>query len=169
MSDMTLVHLHLLINHLPVIGAVIGLALLAVAIARRSDELARVTFLLYALLGAAAVVVYLTGEPAEDAVEQLAGVSKAMIEQHEEAALVATIAMGVAGAFALLAVFVFRRRVLPRRLIGGGLVVALLITGLMAYTANLGGKIRHTEIRGGATPSVESAAAQSRGGRGEDD
>jgi hypothetical protein len=34
---------------------------------------------------------------------------------------------------------------------------ALLVTGLMAYTANLGGQIRHPEIRGEALagPNVE--------------
>jgi len=166
---MTTVHLHLLINHLPVIGAVIALALLAVAIARRSDELARVTFWLYAALGAAAVAVYLTGEPAEDGVERLAGVSKAMIEQHEEVALVATIAMGVAGALALLAVFMFRRRALPRRIVGTGMAVALLITGLMGYTANLGGKIRHTEIRSGGAGPTQSSGVQMPGRGAADD
>lgn len=156
-------HLHLLINHVPVIGAVIGLALLAAAIVRRSDELARVTFWLYALLGAASLVVYLTGEPAEEAVERLAGVSESLIEQHEEAALVATIAMGAAGALALLATIVFRRKAIPRGIVGGGLVVALLIIGLMGYTANLGGQIRHTEIRSGAVPSAAASAARSEG------
>ncbi|HKH90403.1 MAG TPA: hypothetical protein VKA54_01305 [Gemmatimonadaceae bacterium] len=158
---MSTVHIHLLLNHVPVIGAVIGLALLGVAILRRSDELARVTFWLYALLGAASVVVYLTGEPAEEAVENLAGVSKALIEQHEESALVATIAMGAAGALALLATFVFRRKAIPRPVVGGGFVMALLITGLMGYTANLGGQIRHTEISAGAVPSVETSRARS--------
>jgi uncharacterized membrane protein len=162
---MSTVHIHLLLNHVPVIGAVIGLALLVVALARRSDELARVTFWLYALLGAASIVVYVTGEPAEDAVENLAGVSKAVIEQHEEAALVATIAMGAAGALALLATLVFRRKAMPRPLVGGGFVMALLITGLMGYTANLGGQIRHTEIGANTAPSAAAAAPRSEGER----
>lgn len=160
-------HLHLLISHFPVIGVVIGLALLTVAIVRRSDELARVTFWLFALLGAASVVVYLTGEQAEEAVERLAGVTEALIEPHEEAALVATIAMGAAGALALLAAFVFRRKAIPRLIVGGGLVVALVNVGLMAWTANLGGQIRHTEIRAGAVPSAAAGAPRSEGERDE--
>jgi uncharacterized membrane protein len=164
---MNAAHMHLLINHLPVIGAVIALALLTLAVVRRSDELARVTFWLYALLGAASVVVYLTGEPAEEVVERLAGVSEPLIEQHEEAALIATIAMVAAGALALLATFVFRRKPLPRRIVGGGLVVALLIFGLMGWTANLGGLIRHTEIRSGAVSS--SATSESRSGEERDE
>jgi len=165
---MSTVHIHLLLNHVPVIGAVIGLALLFMALARRSDELARVTFWLYAVLGAASIVVYLTGEPAEDAVENLAGVSKAIIEQHEEAALVATITMGAAGALALLATLVFRRKAIPRPVVGGSFVMALLITGLMGYTANLGGQIRHTEIGAGAVPSGETSPARSRVEKDED-
>ena len=158
---MNMAHLHLLVNHVPVIGAVIGLGLLAAALVRRSEELARVTFWLYALLGAASLGVYLTGEPAEDSVERLAGASKPLIEQHEEAALVATIAMGVAGALALLSSVVFRRRAIPRTIVGAALAMALLLVGMMGYTANLGGQIRHTEIRAGAAPS---AATETRSG-----
>jgi hypothetical protein len=33
-------------------------------------------------------------------------------------------------------------------------IVSLAVTGLMAWTANIGGQIRHTEIRVGAAPST---------------
>ena len=78
---MNVVHLHLLLNHLPVIGSVFGLLLLAVAAWRRSDELSKVSLGFLALLGAASIVVYLTGEPAQDAVENLPGFSEAISER----------------------------------------------------------------------------------------
>jgi uncharacterized membrane protein len=156
---MNAAHIHLLLNHFPLIGAIVGLLLLSAAILRRSDELAKATFWLFVLVGAASVVVFLTGEPAEEAVEHVAGISNAMIEEHEEAALVATIAMGSAGVLALLSVLKFWRKPLPRMVVRGGFVAALVITGLMGYTANLGGLIRHTEIR---------ATASGSGGSGEE-
>lgn len=143
---MNAVHLHLLLNHFPVIGAVIGLLLLVAAIVRHSDELAKATFSIFVLVGAASVVVFLTGEPAEEAVEHVAGISESLIGRHEDAARVATIGMGVAGALALLSMLKFWGKGLPRAVVRGGFVVALVTTALMGYAANLGGLIRHTEI-----------------------
>jgi len=153
---MSTVHMHLLLNHFPVMGAVIGLLLLAFAAWRGGPELLRATLALYVVLAVAAVVVYLTGEPAEDAIEKLPGFSKALVERHEEIALISTIAMGIAGALALVALFVQRKRVLPAWVARGGVVVGLGVVALMGYTANLGGQIRHTEIRG-STPAVNGA------------
>ena len=147
---MNLVHLHLLLNHLPVIGAFFGVALLAVAVARRSSEIGKVALAFFAFLGAVAVAVFFTGEPAEELIEKLPGFSKTITERHEEIALVATIAMAGLGALALVALGAFRRRPLPRGVGIAGLIAALGVSVLMGYVANLGGQIRHTEIRPGA-------------------
>jgi uncharacterized membrane protein len=157
---MSPVHLHLILNHLPVIGTVIGVLLLAVALLRRSSELAKVTLGLFALLGVAAIAVFLTGEPAEELVEKLPGFSEAITEEHEEVARVATIAMAAFGAAALAALAVFRRHPLPRWVAAGGLVAALAVGGLMGYTGYLGGQVRHTEVR----PDAAVANADARAG-----
>ena len=80
---MSSIHLHLLLNHVPVIGAVLGLALLGVAFLRRSDELGKFALGAFAFLGAVSVVVFLTGETAEELVEKLPGFSEALTERHE--------------------------------------------------------------------------------------
>lgn len=155
---MTLVHLHLLLNHLPVVGAMFGILLLAIALVRRSSELGKVTLGLFALLGAVSLAVYLTGEPAEEMVEKLPGFSEAITEAHEEAALVATVAMTGFGILALAALGAFRRRALPRWVTASSLVLALAAGGVMGYTAYLGGQIRHTEIRVGAAATAGDRA-----------
>lgn len=147
---MSTVHLHLLLNHFPIVGSIFTTAILALAVMRKSTELAKLAFWSFAGLGILSVIVYLTGGSAEEAVERLPGVSEAVIEQHEEAALVAAIAIGVIGAFAAVLLFWFRRRLLPRAVVSAMLVGAVGVAGLMAYAANLGGQIRHTEIRSGA-------------------
>lgn len=163
---MNTVHLHLLLNHLPVVGTVIGTLLLAVALLRRSDELGRISLGLFGLLGAIALVVYLTGEPAEDAVEKLPGISHGLVERHEDAALVATIVLGIFGALALATLLLYRRRALPRWVTMLGFDTALVASSTMAYTANLGGQIRHTEIRAGAAlPSGRDDAEREHEGR----
>ena len=152
---MSSIHLHLLLNHVPIIGTVLGVLLLAVAVARRSDELGRVALWLFALLAGTSVLVFLTGEPAEELVEKLPGFSEALTERHEEAALAATIVMGVVGLFSLVVLAVFRRRPLARWATPVALVMALGATAAMGYAANLGGQIRHTEIRAASAATVD--------------
>lgn len=161
---MNAAHLHLLLNHVPVIGAV-GILLLAFAAwMRKSSELLRTTLVFAAGNAAVALVVYLTGDGAEDLVRHLPDVSRAMIERHEDAALVATIAAGALGLAALAALVVYRTRALPTWFARAMLLAALVPVGFMAWAANLGGQIRHTEIRPGApavtaTPSSEAPPA----------
>ena len=147
---MNIVHLHLLLNHVPIIGAVIGVLILAVALLRRNSDIVKLALGLFALIGAASIVVFLTGEPAEELVERLPDFSETITERHEEAALVATIAMGAVGAVAMLFLAMFRNRPLARWAAPLTLVLALGATGLMGYAANLGGQVRHTEIRAGS-------------------
>lgn len=145
---MSWAHIHLALTHVPVIGLLIVLLLLVVARLRRSAELMRVSYGLLVLLAVATVIVYLTGEPAEELVENLPGFSETLVEQHEEAALIATIGMGVLGLVALVGLIRFRAPWIAPAWYGSGvLLLALLMGGLMAWTANLGGQIRHSEIR----------------------
>jgi|ERR1051326_332988 uncharacterized membrane protein len=159
---MNLVHLHLLLNHFPVIGVLIAALLLAVAVGRRSGELAKASLALLALVGTMAVLVFFTGEPAQEAVEKLPGISERVIDHHEDAARLATIVTAAMGAFALGALAVYRRRALPHLLTLLALLGAVGSTAMMGYAANLGGQIRHTEIRNGSLPSATGGGVDGR-------
>ena len=144
---MSLTYLHLRLNHGPVIGLIIGIGLLGVAIAMRKSDLAKASLGLFVLLGITAVVVYLTGESAEEAIENVAGFSETITEQHEEFALVATVVIGALAAMSLGVLAMFRKKALPRWITLSSFVLALITSGFMGYTALLGGQVRHTEIR----------------------
>ena len=152
---MSLVHLHLLLNHVPVIGTVFVLLVLLLAYWRRSAELGKLALGGLAVVGVMSAVVFLTGEPAEEAVENLAGVSEGMIHLHEDAAMVSLVLAGVLGTLSIGLLWWYRRRELPRAVLGTALVAVLAMSGAMAWTANLGGQIRHTEIRAGAVIGAE--------------
>lgn len=152
---MNVVHLHLLMNHLPVLGSLFALMLFAGTIYRRSVSL-RFALWFAVGLGAAAIAVYLTGEPAADSIEQLVGITEQSIERHEEMAELATIGAGILAALALVALLVFRRREIPRWVGAAGLIGTVLLSATMGWTANLGGQIRHSEIRGAAAPQGAS-------------
>ena len=96
-----------------------------------------------------AIPVFLTGEPAEESVENLPGVSEAIIGQHEEAAELAFWVMEALGVFSLFAFFI-KGEGGRKAVVGATFALSLATFGLMAYTGYLGGQIRHTEIRSGA-------------------
>ena len=151
-------HLHLLMNHIPVLGTFFGLALLAFAAWKRSDELRKAAFGTLVIAALAGVATYLTGEPAEDGVKGLPGISTALIEHHEEAAGIALGGAIALGVLALGGLIWFRGgQPIKNGFSTLALAAAILVTGLMAWTANLGGQIRHSEIRSGAAPMTTSS------------
>lgn len=145
---MNLAHLHLLLNQIPVLGTVFGFGLLLFGLIRKSDDVVKASLGLFVIAALVAVPVYLTGEPAEEVVEHTAGVAESIIEQHEESALLSLIAMEALGVLALGWLFLSRRaRQIPTWFAGAFLILSVVTGGLMAQTANLGGQIRHAEIR----------------------
>ena len=99
-----------MLNHIPVLGIAFGLALVSLALLRKSEELKRISLGFLIVIALLAIPAYLTGEPAEELVENLPGVSKSSIEQHEEAAQVAFAGVLIVGAAALGGLIFFRRR-----------------------------------------------------------
>ncbi len=137
---------HLLLTHVPLIGTMAGILILALGIIFRSDSVVRVGFT--ALIASALVVIptYLTGEAAEHEVERLPGVSEERVEYHEEVSIFGLASSIVIGAIALGGLVTFRRRAVPRVFVLGLLVLSLVPFGALAWAANSGGKIRHPEI-----------------------
>jgi hypothetical protein len=152
-------YIHLTLNHLPVIGSIFGALLLLFAMLRKSEELKRVSFGVFIFTALLALPVYFTGEPASEMVEHLPDVAESLIEEHEDAALFALLMAGATGVVALAGSILFRRAErLPGRIVGAVLVLSLATSGLMGWTANRGGRIRHTEIRADFKAPAEKEA-----------
>ena len=137
-------HLHLLLNHTPILGSLFGLLVLGVGVAKANGPVIRTgltTLLASALL---CLPTQLTGEGAEEVVEKLPGISHQLIQAHEAAAELGFWALEFTGVFALLALLRPKRE---RLFILLTLAGALISFGLLARAGNLGGQIRHTEIR----------------------
>lgn len=170
MYGLTSAQIHLAVNHLPVVAALLASATLLLAALTRGASLRNTGCALLVMAGLSALPAYFSGEGAEEIVEHRPGVTESLIERHEDAAaqaLAVTLAAGALAAAALLAARL-RREQAVRVLFGFSLAAALVSTGLMGRTAHLGGQIRHDEIRspaasGGTSPSPE------RGGPGDDD
>lgn len=138
-------HIHLILNHVPVLGTLFGLVLLAWGMWRRHEPTQRAALATFVIVALIAIPVYLTGDPAADAVEHLAGTAENAIDAHEDAALTSLIGLELLGAIALAGI-VLKRATAWRLATRSALLLSFVTAGLMARTANLGGKIRHAEI-----------------------
>jgi uncharacterized membrane protein len=145
-------HLHLLLNHAPLMGAYFALGLIILGLIFRNSNLDRGGLVLLVASALLAIPVHLTGEPAESGVRGLPGVTREVIEEHEESALPTLIVFELAGAVALAGLVMYRKSpALPRGFALVVLAVTVVTTVMIARTAYLGGQIRHTEIRSGDT------------------
>jgi uncharacterized membrane protein len=149
-------HLHIMLNHFPVIGLIFSLGLLAASLYRRDDAIGRAGLVALVAIALVAIPVYLTGEAAEEVVEGFTFVSDEVIEPHEEAGLITFIALEGIGVIALLGLVISRGKRLARGLVPAALVMNLIAAVWIGYTAYLGGKIVHRETRPGFQPIEEN-------------
>jgi uncharacterized membrane protein len=141
------VHLHLLLNHVPTVGTIVALGLLLLAFAKRSEELKRGALALFFAIALVSLPTYMTGYSAQKAIKDRPGVSAALIQRHQSAALVALILMEATGVAAWFGLWQGKKPAGASR--WNAPVVLLLATvtiGLMASAANIGGQISHPEI-----------------------
>ena len=148
---MNYAHIHLLLNHGPVLGTGFAFLVLAWGIVRRNTEVLRTALLLFVLVALVSNATYLVGEPAGDMMEKL-GLSRAAIDRHDDAAEIALTVMEMLGAVSLAGLIMFRRREMPRWFVSATLLLCLIAGGLMLRTASLGAQMRHPEL-GKAAPS----------------
>ena len=148
---MNAAHLHLLLNHLPVLGAPFVALLLGWGLLRRQRELVRTGLGAAVLVAALSYPVFLTGEPAEQLVEDASWFDEHRVHEHEDRAEAGLIAVLITGTVAGLGVWQSRGGREVNRLFSGAALTGLVISaGLFGWTALAGGQIRHDEVRAGA-------------------
>lgn len=140
-------HLHLLITHLPIFGSLLGTLVLGYALWKKSDTTTLAAYYLLIVSAIGAVIAYVTGEGAEETVENIQGVSENVIEQHADFAVYALVALGIVGVTSLIGIYFNHiKSSFANPTATGALFLALISFGLVARTGYLGGQIRHTEI-----------------------
>lgn len=155
---MNLAHIHLVLNHIPVIGIPVALVFLAYAWYAKDKPSQRFALLILTGLAAMVLPVYLTGEPAEEVVEHLPGVAESFIEAHEDAAKFSLILTLLTGATSFVALW-FQNDPKKSRVFNFVVMSVASVAMLsLLYTANLGGKVRHTELRSGSSIQMSNEA-----------
>src|SRR5579884_2564526 len=151
-------HVHLLLNHFPTVGMIVGLCIFIAALVSKSNDLKRASLFVFFFIALLAIPTFVTGTAAELALEKTPEVSKTTIQMHETAAFEALWFMELTGALSWLGLWQYRRLLrLPQGTMTAVLLTGVVSFGLMARAANIGGDIRHPEIRTGP-PVVQTAA-----------
>jgi hypothetical protein len=144
---MNAAHLHLMVNHAGLFAALFGGLLLAAGMYRALPSLTRAGLVLAIVAGISSIVAVQTGERAEGIVEEMPGVAMQAVEAHEEAAEIAQFASIVLAVLAGAALALTKRApAMSRIAVIGSLFAAAAVFGLTAQAANLGGRIRHSEV-----------------------
>lgn len=147
---------HLTLNHFPVVTLFVGLGFLAWALCFKSQVVRQFALILLTLAAIFVAPAYLSGEGAEDIIEDKPGVEKNLIHEHEEAAEFALISMILTGVVSVGALYTTRKQNRhARKIVILTAVVGLWAATVIARTAHLGGQIRHEEIRS-SVPTTEA-------------
>lgn len=153
-------HIHLVTNHIPVLGALASTAFVFWAGRKKDISLIKFSYQFIFLIGLLSLPAFFSGEPAEEVIEHLPGITESMIEAHEDFAKFALIATEVLAALAIYGLFLSRKN--SESAIQFWKVIfifSLINVALMMRTANLGGEIRHPEIRSDFKPILVAPAA----------
>ena len=150
------VHLHLLVNHFPIIGTIFGIIVLLAGFLFKKDDLKNAGYGLFILTALLSIPTYLSGEPAEEAIENLSGTAEVFVEKHEEIASIAfwfVLALGAVSIATL--VLTIKGNTVSKMLGVITLLLSLIVFGVMAKVGNTGGEIRHPEIRQNSTTNLQ--------------
>lgn len=145
---MNAAHFHLLVNHVPIVGAFIGFLLVFYAsVVKKNISNIKAGLVIMVLSCLMILPVYFSGEGAEEVVEHLHGVSHEVIEEHEELAelgLFISLFVGLLSAIALVAIQ--KRHDKASLWTNVTLFGGVVLMGLFILIGHTGGEIRHPEI-----------------------
>lgn len=148
MLPQDITHLHLLLNHVPTIGTVVGLGVFLMSFVRRSEHLRHVSLEVLFLIALATLPAYISGLAAQAMILGRPDVSAEAITAHHDGALVAFAFIEIMGFVAWLGLWQYRR--LER--MAAWVAPAILALGFLTLVfvtsaATIGGEIRHPEIK----------------------
>lgn len=141
-------HLHLIVNHLPIVGIIIGTLVMIAGFISKKLDIKLTALGIYIFSAITSIIANLTGEEAEEVVEEIAGISHDIIHIHEEHAELFNVLAIILG---VISVVTFILHFKKSKWMKYGLIVSLTLSTVLIYVGKLtgtsGGEIRHTEIR----------------------
>ncbi|WP_339789389.1 MAG: hypothetical protein ACMVP2_26980 [Imperialibacter sp.] len=144
-------HFHLVVNHLPIVGILIGTLILMTGIVLKKTEVKLTALGVFVFSAITSIIAFYTGEGAEEVLENIAGISETLIHTHEEYAesfFTITIILGVLSLVGFVAEL---KKFKYTKYLAILILLLAIADGVVAkYVGTSGGEIRHSEIRSNA-------------------
>src|SRR5713226_4428620 len=102
---MNFAHLHLSLNHFPIIGTLVGLGLLLISLVGNNEDLRRASLIIFSAMALLSIPTFFSGTGAQGAIKKLPGVSEALIERHQGSAMLAMVFMEITGGLSMAALW----------------------------------------------------------------
>jgi len=147
---MNTAHLHLMLNHLPMVGLGFAILFQLVAIAMKNTELKKISCWFYIIIGLLSILPIITGDGAHEILKTYPGIENDAIEYHETWAYIFFYGLMLTGILAIGALWFSRKNPdLMKKLSVAMLIIALVLLFFAYQTGTTAGKIRHPEIEQG--------------------
>ena len=136
----------------------VGLGLFLISLLGKNEDLRRASLIIFPAMALLAIPTFFSGTGAQSAIRKTPGVSEALIERHQGAAMLALLFMEITGALALVGLWKSHESSRPARWnwsLSAILIFSIVTVGLMARVGTTGGDIRHPEIGSGQEEITE--------------
>ncbi|MFV8369774.1 hypothetical protein [Flavobacterium sp. LB2R40] len=141
-------HLHMVVNHFPIIGTIFGIGILITGLLLNNDSVKNTAYIVLIIATVFGILSMSTGEGAEEIVEDFPGIGKAIIHEHEEIAEKFALLLYVTGFFALISIVASIKKFRLAKIFSFITLILALLSGIISINVGTtGGEIRHTEIR----------------------
>ncbi len=155
-------HLHLVVNHFPIIVPILAMGILIVGIILKNNTVKNTAYALFIVSAVFAAFSMGTGDGAEEAVEDMATVGKQVIHEHEEMAEKLAIVLYFLAIISIGGIYLNIKNHSKAKWVSyAALLVAIVGIFFAKETGTTGGEVRHTEIRSDSKPN-SSAIEQSK-------
>ncbi len=147
-------HLHLLVNHFPIIGTIIGFGILMMSLFLKNKSIQNVAYVIFILGSIFTLASMSTGEGAEELVENMPNIGHDIIHEHEEIAEKLAIVLYALGFASIIGLYANQKNH-PKSRMMSFLVATIALVGVVISieVGTTGGEIRHTEIRENYNPN----------------
>lgn len=150
-------HLHMVVNHFPIIGVIFGFVILIAGMFFKNNSVKNTAYCLFIVASIFAFASMATGEGAEEMVEEMPSVGKKIIHLHEEIAEKLAIVLYLLGVVSIAGLYAnIKNHSLAKLISFVAIIIAAVGIFLAQQTGLTGGEVRHTEIRATTTNDAET-------------
>ncbi len=146
-------HLHLLVNHFPIVGSILGLLVLLGGLFFKNNSVKNTAYCLFVIAALFSFFSMATGEGAEELVEDMPNIGHEIIHNHEELAEKFAVIMYLLGVVSIIGLITNIKNHPKASFYSYAiLVIAIVAVFFSTKVGTSGGEIRHTEIRTDSVP-----------------